>query len=67
MAIDTWITVTSYNSAAGVAPRGVVQFAGADGGSVTLAYDSAVITTHSQLRDCLRLLSSTALGRLTGP
>jgi len=57
MAIDTWIIVT-LNPAAGKIPDNVdhknsCSGASADGGNLTLAYDSAVITTQSKAKSCL--------------
>jgi hypothetical protein len=57
MAIDTWIIVT-LNPAAAKIPDNVdhknkTSGATADGGSLTLAYDSAVITTQSLAKSCV--------------
>ena len=66
MAIDTWITVT-YNTATNANPRATAVAAAADGGAVTLAYDSAIATTQDRLRVMIAAAFQNAAGRLPGP
>jgi len=68
MAINTWITVTLDPSATSKADRkdhrNTASVAGADGGNVTVAYDSAVITTVTKLLSCLDNALAIAAGKL---
>lgn len=67
MAINRWV-ITTLNTATGANPIGGTPTSStADGGSVTLAWDNAVITTQAQLRACLTVLLQNAAGQLTGP
>ena len=67
MAINRWL-ITTLNTNTGANPAGgVATPSGADGGSVTLGWDTAVITTYDQLRACLRSLDQQARGILPGP
>ncbi len=67
MAINRWV-ITTLNTNTGANPAGgVATSSNADGGSVTIGWDSAVITTYDQLRACLRALDQNARGQLPGP
>lgn len=66
MAINRFVSVT-LNTNTGANPRAIATMAGADGGNVTLAIDSAVITTEDQLRACVAAALQLFLGQLTGP
>lgn len=67
MAVNRFV-ITTLNTATGANPAGGVATAsGADGGSATLAWDSAVITTQAQLRACVNAMLLNAAGQLTGP
>ena len=68
MAINKWVT-TTYNANSGAtqgAQGGTGTSAGADGGSVVVGWDSAVITNFDQLRACLRSIDQNIRGQL-GP
>lgn len=66
MAINVFVTAT-FNANTGANPPATVQFSNAAGASATLSWDSAVITTESQLRQCVALMLQQALSQLTGP
>lgn len=68
MAINTWFTVT-LDAAASKKPdrqdhQNSCASASADGGNVTVAYDSAVITTITALRSCVETAIRNATSRL---
>jgi hypothetical protein len=68
MAIDTWIRVT-LDPAASKKPdnqghQNNTSGAGSDGGSLTIAYDSAVITNSSLANSCIESAKRAILGRL---
>jgi hypothetical protein len=66
MAINKWV-ITTYNASSGANPAGgVPTSAAADGGSVVVGWDSAVITNFDQLRACLRSIDNNIRGQL-GP
>lgn len=66
MAINKWV-VTTLNTNSGANPAGGVAIgAGADGGSVTVGWDSAVITTFDQYRACIRAIDQQIRGQLPG-
>lgn len=66
MAINRWV-ISTFNANSGASPAGgVATFSNADGGSVVVGWDSAVITTFDQLRQCLRSIDQQARGQL-GP
>jgi hypothetical protein len=65
MAISRWVNVT-FNANTGATQAPAVQ-SGADAGSLTVAYDPAVITTHDQARTCLRVAELMILGQLGPP
>jgi hypothetical protein len=69
MAINKWV-VTTLNNGTGAtqgSQGGLATGAGADGGSVTVGWDSAVVTTWDQLRTCLRSIDQQIRGQLPGP
>jgi hypothetical protein len=68
MAINKWV-ITTFNASTGAtqgAQGGLATGATADGGSVTVGWDSAVITTFEQYRACIRSIDQQIRGQL-GP
>jgi len=69
MAINTWFTAILNPNAAKIPDRAdhhnQATPATADGGNVTVAYDSAVITTLTQLDSCLASIRAQIAARLS--
>jgi hypothetical protein len=68
MAINKWV-VTTFNAGTGASQGsqgGLASGSNADGGSVVVGWDSAVITTFDQLRTALRSIDQQIRGQLPG-
>lgn len=69
MAINKWV-ITTLNTGTGATQGGqggLATGSNADGGSVVVGWDSAVVTTFDQLRTALRSIDQQIRGQLPGP